>query len=106
MKNSLRLILWLVPLALFTLNFQRFTACAGEATLPASDARPGTATLRPGGANKAQAIPWDQIGAKAGADYHGDGLAVDREGNGARLHCVFQRLEGEATTGGLGSPPR
>ena len=46
-------------------------------------------------------IPWDQIGAKAGADYHGDGLAVTPAIEGARLHCVFQRLEGEATRGGL-----
>lgn len=46
-------------------------------------------------------IPWDQIGAKAGADYHGDGLAVTPATYGARLHCVFQRLDGEATGEGL-----
>jgi hypothetical protein len=39
-----------------------------------------------------------QIGAKAGADYHGDGLAVSPTESGARLHCVFQRLDGEAKT--------
>ena len=51
------------------------------------------------GASKS--IPWDQIGAKAGADYQGDGSAVTPTSGGAQLHCVFQRLDGEATTGGL-----
>src|SRR6266702_3842833 len=46
-------------------------------------------------------VPWSQIGAKAGADYQGDGLAVSPTAGGARLRCVFQRLEGEATREGL-----
>src|SRR5438093_13235234 len=46
-------------------------------------------------------IPWSQISAKAGADYQGDGLAVMPSADGARLRCVFQRLEGEATREGL-----
>jgi hypothetical protein len=46
-------------------------------------------------------IPWSQIGAKAGAEYRGDGLAVMAIGTGARLRCVFQRLEAEATSEGL-----
>src|SRR6266436_9298435 len=46
-------------------------------------------------------IPWSQIGAKAGTDYQGDGLAVSPTAGGARLRCVFQRLEGEATREGL-----
>jgi len=46
-------------------------------------------------------IPWPQIGAKAGADYKGDGLAISPTAQGARLRCVFQRLEGEATREGL-----
>src|SRR2546428_7716061 len=46
-------------------------------------------------------IPWSQIGAKAGAEYQGEGLAVMPTGTGARLRCVFQRLEGEATSEGL-----
>ena len=46
-------------------------------------------------------IPWSQLGAKAGADYQGDGLAVIPTADGARLRCVFQRLEGEATREGL-----
>ena len=51
--------------------------------------------------NNPAAIPWNQIGAKAGADYKGDGLAVTPTESGARLHCVFQRLDGEATPEGL-----
>jgi hypothetical protein len=51
--------------------------------------------------NAPAAIPWNQIGAKAGADYKGDGLAVTSTESGARLHCVFQRLDGEATPEGL-----
>src|SRR5438876_9754105 len=46
-------------------------------------------------------IPWSQIGAKAGADYQGNGLAVIATADGARLRCAFQRLEGEATREGL-----
>src|SRR5437867_2440171 len=46
-------------------------------------------------------LPWSQLGAKAGADYQGDGLAVSPTAEGARLRCVFQRLEGEATREGL-----
>jgi hypothetical protein len=47
------------------------------------------------------AISWPQIGAKAGANYQGDGLTVVATAQGARLRCVFQRLEGEATCEGL-----
>ena len=46
-------------------------------------------------------MPWSQIGTKAGADYQGDGLAVSPIAEGARLRCVFQRLEGEVTREGL-----
>ena len=46
-------------------------------------------------------VPWSQLGAKAGADYQGDGLAVTPTAEGARLRCVFQQLEAEATREGL-----
>src|SRR5438128_12475789 len=55
----------------------------------------------PAPARTSQAIPWSQIGAKAGADYQGDGLAVSPTAEGARLRCAFQKLEGEATREGL-----
>jgi hypothetical protein len=51
--------------------------------------------------NTPTAIPWNEIGAQASANYHGDGLAVMPAGFGACLHCVFQRLDGEATAEGL-----
>ncbi len=47
------------------------------------------------------AIPWSEIGARATADYQGDGLSVVTSDDGAILKCVFQRLEGEATPEGL-----
>ena len=53
------------------------------------------------GAKPSPAIPWSEIGAKAGAQYQGDGLSVRATGNGAVLRCVFQKLEGEATAEGL-----
>ena len=52
-------------------------------------------------AKKAETIPWSQLGATATAAYKGDGLNVTPSETGARLHCVFQRLDGEATGEGL-----
>ena len=46
-------------------------------------------------------IPFSEIGARATADYQGGGLAVRPTAEGARLRCVFQRLDGEATREGL-----
>jgi hypothetical protein len=46
-------------------------------------------------------IPFDQIGATAGKQYSGDGLAVVSSPNGARLRCVFQRLTAEVTSEGI-----
>src|SRR5215831_5162889 len=54
-----------------------------------------------GPANSPRTIPWHQLGARAGADNKGDGLAIIPTAEGARLRCVFQRLEGEATSEGL-----
>lgn len=47
------------------------------------------------------AIPIDRLGAVAGREYQGDGLSISTITNGAVLRCVFQQLEGEATTEGL-----
>src|SRR6266404_1320255 len=85
----------------FVLKLQLQIACAEAATLPAGDTGPEIENLNPGGGHKSQAIPWDQIGAKAAADYPGNGLAVTPTSGGARLHCIFQQLDGEATTGGF-----
>src|SRR5438477_493698 len=50
-----------------------------------------------------ESIPWSEIGAKAGVDYHGDALSVMPvpQSRSAGLRCAFQGLEGEATTNGL-----
>jgi hypothetical protein len=69
------------------------------AILQARPAAESSATSAP--AKTSQAIPWSQLGAKAGGDYQGDGLAIMPAAEGARLRCVFQRLEGEATREGL-----
>ena len=63
--------------------------------------------LPPGGARAAAAdapaapIPFDQIGAHAGKQYSGDGLALTPTKDGAVLHCAFQRMAGELTPAGL-----
>jgi hypothetical protein len=62
---------------------------------PAADSAGKTPAKTP------QAIPWSQLGTKAGTDYNGDGLALTPTADGARVRCVFQRLEGEATREGL-----
>ena len=46
-------------------------------------------------------IPASEWGAKAGAQYQGDGLSLVPNLEGARLRCVFQKLEGEVTREGL-----
>jgi len=47
-------------------------------------------------------ILWAELGAKATAQYSGDGLAVFAGPDGAvRLRCGFQKLEGEVTPTGL-----
>ncbi len=70
------------------------TAAASKANLPVQAAA-AAPDISP------KAIPWDQLGAKAGADYQGEGLTVTPTAEGARVHCVFQRLDGEATRHGL-----
>ena len=42
-----------------------------------------------------------ELGAKTGAQYQGDGLSVVATPDGARLRCVFQKLEGRVTREGL-----
>ena len=51
--------------------------------------------------SRAAAIPLDQIGAVAGKQYSGDGLAVASTPKGATLRCAFQRLNASVTTEGL-----
>jgi hypothetical protein len=75
--------------------------CAVALGIGSSFSLSATAADSAGPALTKTSIPWSQIGAKAGADYQGDGLAVSPTAGGARLRCVFQRLEGQATREGL-----
>ncbi len=70
-------------------------------TAPAVGPEPEAKGLGPSSATTSEAIPWSQIGAKAGAAYRGDGLAVTPTESGARLRCTLQRLEAEVTGEGL-----
>jgi hypothetical protein len=45
--------------------------------------------------------PTNEIGAMADRRYSGDGLTVVPTASGARLHSAFQKLNGDATRGGL-----
>jgi len=47
------------------------------------------------------AIPLEQLGAVATKQVEGDSLSITPAENGARLHCAFQKLEGQATPEGL-----
>ncbi|MBE0544925.1 MAG: hypothetical protein IH623_26605 [Verrucomicrobia bacterium] len=51
--------------------------------------------------NNRQRADWRSQVAATAAEYQGDGLAVTATTEGARLRCVFQKLEGEATSEGL-----
>ncbi len=101
MKNRRRTILCLALLTPVAINFEVPMARGAEPIFATSHAGLGTAALKPEGPNKTQAIPWDQIGVKAGADYQGEGLAITSTAGGARLHCAFQQLDGEASASGL-----
>jgi hypothetical protein len=47
------------------------------------------------------AISLDQIGATVKKQYSGEGLSVCATDGGARLRCVFQKIEREVTREGL-----
>jgi hypothetical protein len=63
--------------------------------LPRTGATAGAPAANP------SAIPLDQIGATVQKQYSGDGLSVSATPAGARLRCVFQKMEGEITREGL-----
>ncbi len=76
-----------------TLQQERRHSCRLKLTPPPRQER--------GHARQVAPIPMDQLGAVAGKQYQGDGLSVAATPEGARLRCVFQKLEGEATPEGL-----
>ena len=56
---------------------------------------------RTSGSAEAVVIRWEEVGATATGKYRGDGLGVTPTARGARLRCVFQKLEGDVTPQGL-----
>ena len=83
------------------LTFVLLLSSAGPALATANPTPMAANTTVNHSADRASAIPRDQLGAVAGKQYQGDGLSVSARPEGARLRCVFQRLEGEATRTGL-----
>ncbi len=51
--------------------------------------------------NQQQAIPWDQLGAKAQQEYPSDSLSIRAAPHGAELQVKSQALKGQATSEGL-----
>ncbi len=60
-----------------------------------------TASQAVSAGQSAAPIPSSDLGANVGAQYQGDGLSVVPTPEGARLRCVFQKLEGQVTREGL-----
>src|SRR5262245_11800160 len=77
-------------------SFFSLAARAADSVAP-----PATVTKEARPVASSATIPWSEVGAKAGAGYQGDGLRIIPTAEGARLRCIFQRLEGEATREGL-----
>jgi len=71
------------------------------ATMFAAQANSQTRLASGSEATNSKPIPMDQLGAVATKHYQGDGLTVAATAEGARLRCVFQRLEGQVTSEGL-----
>ena len=53
------------------------------------------------GADDTIPMPLSNVVAQAAANYLGDGLSVTPTKTGAVLHCLFQKLDAEASTEGL-----
>ena len=60
---------------------------------------PAACAQSPGQSSKS--IPVVELGARASAQYQGDGLCVMATPQGARLRCIFQKLAGQVTSEGL-----
>jgi hypothetical protein len=73
---------------------------AASASALRSTLAQGRSTLS-GNGPEHPSIPLDQIGAAAMKQYSGNGLSVCATESGARLRCLFQRLEGDVTSKGL-----
>ena len=77
-----------------------FCSATGAVAQAAASTRPEP-PVRQAAPERSAAIPFDQLGAAAAEQYNGDGLAVASTPDGAKLRCVFQRLNANVTTQGL-----
>lgn len=72
-------------------------ACAAAITILASS---GIASTTPGSPTD-KSVQWSELGRAAQAQYDGDGLSISSTDTGARLRCVFQRLNAQVSAQGL-----
>ena len=91
------------PQSLETSNWRRSTMLANILLLSAAFLLSAFAAFAiPSDASSNAPIAWADLGAKATAQYTGDGLGVVRGEDGVvRLRCSFQKLDGVATAEGL-----
>ena len=89
----------LLAQAAFGAKLTHTASNGSKASVPASRL---VSSLAPPDRERAASIPLDQIGATAEKQYSGDGLSVCANEGGARLRCVFQKLDGDITSEGLG----
>ncbi len=81
-------------------NFHLFSHLASRFALVFIGAFAFTQTINAAETQPAP-IPFNQLGAKATADYHGDAIGINKIDGGARLHTGFQKLSGTVTSNGL-----
>ncbi len=82
-------------------TFSRFLVAALILVCPVTVVIAGAEAILPE-PETTKPIPWSEVGAKAGAQYQGDGLGVTAiSQDEAALRCVFQKLEGKAARDGL-----
>ena len=84
----------LVPLLLLSLgSFSNAIAADDFSAIKAAGSNHETVVAKP--------IAFQEIGAKATADYHGDAIGIRATADGAELHTAFQKLAGTVTCEGL-----
>ena len=84
----------LVPLFLLSLGwFSNAIAADDFSAIKAAGSNHETVVAKP--------IAFQEIGAKATTDYHGDAIGIRATADGAELHTAFQKLAGTVTCEGL-----
>ena len=89
------------PTLLKTIGVSPLAVWLALLCMQSSFAAPGDGAPTTEPARASEPIPWSEIGTRATAQYAGEGLSISAVEGGAVLRCVFQELEGEATSEGL-----